>query len=583
MKQLIKSITLSIFLLITTYTIAQQNNNLPAGTVTDLITKLPLENATLLLQPEEVTTTSNAAGYFEFKISKSKKQTVTISLVGYATKTVGIDMDKPTTILLQKRIVGLQEVVVTSKQKIVGSTSTIDKSAIIHTQPTSLADVLQLVPGQLAVNPKLGVAQQITLRQVTSTADAARAYALGTQIIVDGVPISNNANLQTDVTILNSSAGASPPFSSVAGRGNDLRQLPADNIENIEVIRGIPSAKYGDLTSGLVIVTSRIGLFKPEIRVRLNPNLAQVATFAGFANRKKNSIYNVGVDVLNAKDDVRDNLNKYTRVQSQLAWQKYWNSKKTFTTTTIASFYKSVDALKPNADDTRTQTENNATDNGLKISTEGKWKANKKWLTTLNYIAAINYSQQQSYYQTLITRDLFPIATAIVDTTQQGVYGKSEYLNKTTVDGKPLNTYVRIEAVLQKKLLEFQHKIMLVAEYRYDVNNGGGRQFNILTPPRQNYSVGERPRTYSAIPALQQIGYYVEDRITKTIGNKRLIVQAGLRIDNVSPTSIFKSKYGILALPRINTAIEVANIFLVKGGLWYCCKVNPIKFFIPRH
>ncbi len=470
---------------------------------------------------------------------------------------------------------------VTAKSKLFGSSSIIDKSAIIHTQPTSLADVLQLIPGQLAVNPNLGAAQQINLRQIPSTADAGRANALGTQIIVDGVPISNNGNLQTDVTILNSSAGASPPFSSVAGRGNDLRQIPADNIESIEVVRGIPSARFGDLTSGLIIVNSRIGSFKPEVRVRLNPNLAQVAMFTGFTNRKKNNTYNIGLDVLNARDDVRDNFNKYTRFQTQLAWQKFWNSDKTFTTTSIASFYKSIDALTKNPEDLRNQNEQNADDNGLKISTEGKWRANKKGITTLNYIASFTYSEQKAYYQSLITRDLFPISTATKDTTQRGVYGKSEYLNQTRVDGKPFNSYVRIEGTWLKNIWQFQHKIMAGTEWRYDVNNGNGRQFDVLSPPRQNYSVGERPRAYNEVPGLHQLGYYVEDKITKTIGGKLWILQAGLRFDNVAPTSIFKSKYGMVAAPRINTAIEIQRGIWLRGGYGIAAKSATLNYLYP--
>ncbi|MCD8539728.1 MAG: Plug domain-containing protein, partial [Leadbetterella sp.] len=112
-----------------------------------------------------------------------------------------------------------------------------------------------------------------------------------------GVPVSNNANLQTDQTILNSSPSALPPFSSVAGRGNDLRQIPADNIESIEVIRGIPSARYGDLTSGLIVVNSRIGKSDPQVRTRFNPNLMQAAFTAGMLNSSRDHALNIGLDI----------------------------------------------------------------------------------------------------------------------------------------------------------------------------------------------------------------------------------------------------------------------------------------------
>ena len=41
-----------------------------------------------------------------------------------------------------------------------------------------------------------------------------------------------------------------------ANYGVDLREIPTENIESVEVIQGIPDAKYGDLTSGLIKVTT---------------------------------------------------------------------------------------------------------------------------------------------------------------------------------------------------------------------------------------------------------------------------------------------------------------------------------------
>ncbi len=542
-----------------------------------------LENISIQITALENTTISQKNGYFSFTNLPEGNYELVFFGVGYTTTNISykIPNNKPLEVILTSRIVGLKEVIVTAKPKILGSSSIIDKSAIIHTQPTSLADVLQLIPGQLATNPNLGAAQQINLRQVPSTTDAGRVNALGTQIVLDGVPFSNNANLQTDVTILNSSASALPPFSSVAGRGTDLRQIPADNIENIEVIRGIPSVKYGDLTSGLIIVNSRIGAFKPEVRIRLNPNLAQAALLAGFTSKTKKNTLNIGLDFLNAKDDVREQFNAYSRIQGQVAWQKFWDDNKKFTTNTIFSGFKSLDQLKQDPSDVRSQNKRYADDYNVKLSTEGKWRANKKWLSNFNYIASVNYNSQTGFYQGLVTRDLFPISTATKDTTMVGVYGKSEYLNKTTVDGKPLNAYVRLEGNLFKTIFGFSHKFTSGAEWRMDVNNGNGRQFDVLTPPRQNYSVGERPSTFSEIQALHQLAYYAEDRIAGKIAGKSMIAQVGVRIDNVAPTSIFKSKYKVIAAPRVNIAVEVVKDIWMRGGYGIAAKAVPLNYLYP--
>lgn len=35
-------------------------------------------------------------------------------------------------------------------------------------------------------------------------------------------------------------------------KGVDMRSISTDDIESVEIVRGIPSAEYGNLTSGLV-------------------------------------------------------------------------------------------------------------------------------------------------------------------------------------------------------------------------------------------------------------------------------------------------------------------------------------------
>lgn len=557
-----------------------QSNLVLKGIVKDAQSHEVLPGVVIRPGENEDAVSTDALGRFRLSGLREGKYRLTISCVGYATKEkeILVDHDLQLDILLEKRIVGLEEVSVTAKAKTLGSGSVIERSAIIHTQPTSLADVLQLVPGQLASNPDLGSAQQVNLRQIASTTDAGRLNALGTQVVMDGVPVSNNANLQTDQTILNASPSALPPFSSVAGRGNDLRQIPADNIESIEVIRGIPSARYGDLTSGLIVVSSRMGKSAPQLRTRFNPNLMQAAFTAGMLNSSKDHAFNIGLDLLNARSDVRDRLNAYSRVQGQLSSQKQGRK---LTVTTILSGYKTLDRLKQDPDDLRYQSRQYADDFGFKISNEGKWNLNSRLLDQLTYTIALTASRQKAYYQSLITRELFPLSTAMHDTTMAGVYGRSEYLNQTTVDGKPVNGYGRLEALWIKNFLNLRHRIMAGSEWRMDANYGSGRQFDLLTPPRQNYSVGDRPRSYKEIPALHQIGLYVEDRFSGNIGNRRFSGQIGARMDNMAPENLFRSRYKTLFLPRINLAAEIISGIWLRGGYGIAGKTPPLNYLYP--
>jgi len=555
-----------------------------SGQVRDALTQQPLAGAVVQLQPTGEATYSDGQGHFLVSVLPNRSHTISVSLLGKQPVILPLRPTRDTTltVLLEDRSFGLNEVVVVAKEQRIGSSSVIDKSALIHVQPTSLADVLQLVPGQLATNPNLGVAQQVTLRQVPTGADALRANALGTAIVQDGVPLSNNANLQTAQTILNSSPGSLPVFSSVAGRGIDLRQIGADNIESVEVIRGIPSARYGDLTSGLVIVTSRIGVVRPEMRVRLNPTLAQAAYVSGFhIGKSKVNTLNVSADLLRAEDDPRDRANTYTRLSGQVAWKRQGQR---FTATSILSGFRTLDDQKIDPSDTRTQRKRFARDVGGKLSTEGRWRPGRAGLNSLRYVAALTYANQQAYTQELITRDLFPLSTALTDSILIGRYGESEYLSRLTVDGRPLNGYANVEAnwlIRGDGPLGITQAISAGVEYRLDVNLGEGRQFDPTRPPRQNYGVGERPRPYSSIPALQQLSYYVENKLTGQLGTRAYIIQAGFRLDNVQPDGPFSSRLGLVPAPRLNVALETLPGVFVRAGVGVTGKAPTLDVLYP--
>ncbi len=551
-----------------------------SGTVRDALSQQPLPGVLVQRPPTDEIAYTDEHGRFSLPVTANRTHTLILSLLGKQPRTLTIRPTRDTSmlILLEDRSFGLAEVVVVAKEQRIGSSSVIDKSALIHVQPTSLADVFQLIPGQLATNPNLSGPQQVTLRQVPTGTDATRANALGTAVVQDGVPLSNNANLQSVQTILNSSPGSLPPFASVVGRGNDLRQIGADNIESVEVVRGIPSARYGDLTSGLVLVTSRIGVVRPELRVRLNPNLAQAAFISGFRLNPTQTL-NASLDILRAQDDPRDRVNTYTRLTGQLAWKRRGAA---ITTTTILAGYRTLDDQKLDPSDTRSQRVRYARDEGVKVSTEGRWRLNKSLLTSLRYVAALTYTNQRAFTQELLVRDLVPLSNALTDTTLRGRYGEAEYLSQYTVSGRPLNGYANWEAgwVLSSGR-NMNHSIVAGMEWRLDVNFGDGRVFDPTRPPRQNYSVGERPRSYRAIPALHQLSYYVEDKLTGQIGSRTFIIQAGFRFDNVQPSGLFTSKLGTIPAPRLNVALETLPGLFIRAGYGIAAKTPTLDVLYP--
>lgn len=156
-----------------------------------------------------------------------------------------------------------------------------------HLQPTSLNDLVELLPGGIAQTPALTQANTIALRE-TGTLGAqgqkvqSSNYAtnsLGTLFVVDGAPINTDANLQY-------AAGGSSEIDQkrdITNRGVDMRTISTDDIESVEVIRGIPSVEYGNLTSGVMNIKRIRKPTKLNARFKADDKSQLFAIGKGFA------------------------------------------------------------------------------------------------------------------------------------------------------------------------------------------------------------------------------------------------------------------------------------------------------------
>ncbi len=99
----------------------------------------------------------------------------------------------------------------------------IEQSAIQHVQPTDLSDVMQLLPGQITQNPDLSKPKQLTIREIINEDGygADNMASLGTLLIVDGAPVSNDANMQFLKTT-SASTGVTASFATTASGGADV-------------------------------------------------------------------------------------------------------------------------------------------------------------------------------------------------------------------------------------------------------------------------------------------------------------------------------------------------------------------------
>lgn len=566
------------------------------GVVRDAQTERPIVGASVLLDDRE--TRSASDGTFLFGALAPGERRLIVRATGYATRELPVRLSATDTlrlfIRLARRAVEMERVVVTATETPSGeggSPSRLGRAAIEHVQASSLADLLQLVPGQPAVNPTLAGPRQLLLRQAPVTrsrggdagAEADRTNALGTALVVDGVPLSNNANLQTTATTLNSGAAALPTFASTAGRGTDLRVLPADNIESIEVIRGVPSARHGDLTAGAVLVTSRAGAQTPELRVRVNPQTVEVTTLGGWGGGVGQRGVSGDALLTTSQDDPRSAADRFSRLTSQLAWTEPWRRDGTLTSTLRVRAYSSVDDRARDPDDARQGIVRFARDRGVRADFTGRWRSDSaaaRW--QVEWTTSGSVSTQSAFSQQNVSRDIFPVSRATSDTTAPAEFGRSQYVGRERVDGQPINLYARLEGSLRSGASgRWRHTPIAGLELRHDVNRGAGRQVDPAEPPRQNFAVGERPRAFRDVPGLTIASAYVEERLRGLLGGRALEVQAGLRYDAIDPRGLTTARVGTVLAPRLNAQLTLAEGVRLRVGHGVTAKAPTLSQLYP--
>jgi len=452
-----------------------------------------------------------------------------------------------------------------------GSSSTlINRTAIEHLQASNLKEVLQLIPGSIVENPAFNNTNQASIRQY----GADNLGSLGTAVIVNGATLSNNSNLQA---INTATAGSGASFSTSSGGGIDLRAITADNVESVEVIRGIPSVEYGDLNSGAILVKTKARQEPLQLKARFNPALTQFWGGKGFGVGKNGGALFVDLDYTTSNDSETNKYRKYERTTGSLQYTGRLSSR-WYTNSTLAFGY-SRDKYDMDPDYVVDSVQNNSTEKFVRFSTNGTFDFNKKLSRKLQYLFSINYSEQEGYQQQYYTADITAESYALENSTNEVSYLPSSFLSKMWIDGKPLNLNARISNQFYFLTGKYNHNILYGAEWKMDANYGEGKTFT--RPIRNTSSAAYRARSYSSIPALHQASVFVQDQLSGTVFNSKLNVVAGLRYDMVQP---FESDYSLNAFsPRINTSLATPYGITFRAAYGINTKAPTLLYLYPEN
>ena len=188
---LIRNIILFLSILSVQFADAQ---SIISGIVLDAETLEPVIGATIanakLGKALTVTQTDGS-----FSIPKNNDVQLRITSIGYKPLVTAPTRDGR--YLLHAEISQLGEVVVTAQEnRGLTTSSRIEKHAMEHLQPSSFADLLELIPGGRSIDPSLSTPNNIHIREISTGNSNYATSSLGTSFIIDGAPISTNANMQ---------------------------------------------------------------------------------------------------------------------------------------------------------------------------------------------------------------------------------------------------------------------------------------------------------------------------------------------------------------------------------------------------
>lgn len=538
-----------LFLFIGISVVSAQEKLMVKGVVRDAATNHPIAYANISFSDLEIGTSSNEQGKFTLKSVPNGLNKLSVTYLGYQkyTQNINLQQDISLNISLKQQSLGLQEVVVTAEiASSTTSASTINEEAIEHIQASSLKEVMQLIPGNLSENPNLATPQRISIREV----DASVNSALGTTIIIDGIPLSNDGNMQQSIK--------TNGFATVAGSGIDLRQLSVENIESITVDVGVPSVEFGNLTSGAVHIKTKTGGSSYNVKLQADPHTKQFAIGKGYLLKKDRGVINISAGYTNSYQHIYKNTDKFERIITTTKYSNtFFRNRNPLNIEAKVNYNETLDGKKWDSD-MKKEEEHFAKDKRLQSKLSALWSLNKSFLKSISFEAGYSKNWQKGFEKTLeaSSSGVNVIISSQTNGEHEAIYRPSSYYSEVTYDGKPFDLYAKLKSSFLHKTTNTTSNILFGAEWRTTGNNGNGRTFDINNPPAGGDT---RPRSFSDIPSLNQLSFFAEDKMHIGLGSTRLNIMAGLRMDNIQPNGLFSSDGSLTIDPRLNISYNIID------------------------
>lgn len=526
------------------------------GTIIDDENGSPVMGAYVTITELSLWTVTDDKGGFVLNNIPSGSYSLRVQCMGYETYDATCMAKQNENILrltirLRHATLKLKDVVVVAeRKKSASSTSyTIDRMALDNQQVLSLAGVMSLLPGGKTTNNNLTDDSRIALR--SSSQEKGNA-SFGTGIEIDGVRLDNNA-------AMNETSSAS------------TRMIGTSDIESVDVISGIPSVEYGDLSNGIVKVNLRKGASPFIFEAKVNQTTEQYAVSKGwtlpFSTRKNSlstgerdgrgrSVLNVSFEHARSFSNIVSPHTAYSRNILSLRYNHTFMQKTTPLSLSLGASGNIGGYNSESDPDNMLESFSKSRDNMVRGNMELHWLLNKSWITNLTMKSSITYQDHlvENYSNTSsassqpyihVTEQGYHIAESPLPTSPKGegtandiILGPTGYWYvRSFSDQKPITITANIKGNWVRRMGRAISNLTLGADYKTTGNKGKGTYY-------EDYSVAPtwRPYRYDLLPWLTNHALYAEEMMTLMLNkHNTLQLTAGIRHDI---SRIRKSEYG---------------------------------------
>lgn len=391
----------------------------------------------------------------------------------------------------------------------------IGETAIEYLQPVSLGDLAVLLPGNVYTENPMTQFSLNSSRQVGSDKNT----SLGIAVTSDGVPqTSDGVRIQmVGITENSYSGGGDSQIKARTGinSGTDMRYISTDHIQSVEINRGISSSKYGNLSAGQILVNSKYGVSPLRVRAKIDLKNKLFYAGKGFSLGKKAGNLHVGADYLYSYDDIREQMEKFTRITAQA----YYNNKISFgsgySLDVDLKLAQTISVNKMKKDElTYEYNETYKADyNKSDIMLKAKLNINRPWIENVSLVSSLNrVSDRIDRHYCVITGNPKSMPLSYSEGENEGYYLPTMYYSDFYIENVPINFYTQINF---KSRLELADRLNLTLEYGADFsstkNRGDGAVIeDEKLPPFPSDNSYMRPRRNYQIPAIETGAAYLQ-------------------------------------------------------------------------